>query len=676
MVEFITRNADPGRSSRMTAVRLLLINPPMTDVSGPFPAICYLAGFLETIGVRAEMADASLGVFDRLFCREGVERIRDAVREREVRPGAGRTATDAFLAEFPAYHQAIDSAVACLRGTDQGAAVRVLRPGFLPPPPNPPAQWATWAFLRSRHTDATPRANAPLDFAFGAHGATDEARYRASLLVQAVAAVIQESIDTSFGLESYGERLVQDAGTFAPFATRLAHTPNLLDQVIDEVADALRARHNPDVIGLSVPFPGTVYGALRVARRMKHHQPSMPVVAGGGWINTVLRRLTDPAIFDLVDFITLDDGERPLQCVLEHLSGTRDRAQLLRTYAREQDRVVYLNGAVERDVPFAQVGTPSYSGLPIHAYPRYEPDAISRSSLWRTRWNKLTLAHGCYWKKCAFCDTRLDYIGRYEPAAIDVTIDRIRRLRDQTGESGFHFVDEAMPPALVRRLAERLIDEQMDISWWGNVRFDRALADMAPLLAASGCMALTGGIETASDRLLALMEKGVSLRQVAEVTHALSTAGLTVHAYLIYGFPTQTAQETVDGLDYVRQLFEAGCLHSAYWHRFALTAWSPVADAPHRFGIHIAPDQTQPFANYVLNYTEDIPVHHSQFGAGLRAALKRYMIGADFDRPAHTWFDATMPPVTLPQDFVASIIHASPTRPPRPPQPPASRPPD
>lgn len=63
------------------------------------------------------------------------------------------------------------------------------------------------------------------------------------------------------------------------------------------------------------------------------------------------------------------------------------------------------------------------------------------------------------------------------------------------------------------------------------------------------------------------MEKGVTIAQVARVTDGFTQAGIMVHAYLMYGFPTQTTQETIDSLEVVRQLFQAGIVQSGYWHR-------------------------------------------------------------------------------------------------------------
>jgi len=654
----------------LNAMRLLLVNPPISEPSGPYPAICYLAGFLDTIGMTADLADASVMLMLRLFSRDGLHALH---QEIDARVQAGTIEPDdtvrTFLTHVHAYVSTVDTAIACLQGSDVGAVARANRPGYFPTTVEAHADWAQTTLRNVQSYEAllgdlTPAQTAriasmprPLQFAFGTLGETDEARFRASCVIGDLARVIKVALDPEFTLDGYADRLPDDAPTFEPLRTRLEQPPGVIDRLIDDIATDLWRAHRPDVVGLTIPFPGSVYGALRMARRFKVLDPRIRTVAGGGWVNTTLREISDPDIFDYLDFITLDDGERPLQCLMEMFAGTRDGDRLLRTFTRHGGRVVYVNGGEDRDVPFTQTGVPTYRGLPIHQYLTLRSAANMRPRIGGRRWNKLTLAHGCYWKKCAFCDTQLDYIGRYEPASLDVTIARIRSLVAETGESGFHFVDEAMPPALLQRFAERLIADDLAISWWGNVRFDRMLERIAPLLAQSGCISITGGLEVASDRLLALMQKGVSLEQAARVTHALAEAGMSVHAYLIYGFPTQTVQETIDALEYVRQMFAAGCLHSIAWHRFMLTKFSPIASDPETFSIRITPQAPHPFTNCVLQYEEAGGVDHDQFKAGLEEAGYSYMAGLGWDRPVNRWFAHAMPATTLPPDFVTRILH-------------------
>jgi len=627
-------------------MRVLLVTAPMVQLNTPYPATAYLTGFLREhapAGVEVMQADASLELFLRLYCRDGLTRVRDALLARFGGRRSARRETPpavaAFLAEAPRYLETVEAAVRFLQGRDPNLAPRIAGRGFLPEGP--------------RFAPLEPGGDeddGPLAWAFGELGTADRAKHLASLFIDDVADAIRDGVDERFELARYAEKLASSAGSFDAIAEALAGPPSLVDELTDAIGADWARRYQPDLLGVTAPFPGNVYGAFRLATAMKAALPRLRTALGGGYVNTELRGLREPRVFDSFDYVTLDDGERPLLTLIEGLRGDGASAKqpLFRTFVREGGEVVLRTDDRLRDVRHADSGTPTYDGLPLGDYVSLLEMLNPMHRLWSDgRWNKLTLAHGCYWKKCTFCDVSLDYIGRYETASADRLVDRIVALRDETGGSGFHFVDEAAPPAVLRALAERLIERNVVISWWGNIRFEKTFTPaLARLLAQSGCIAVTGGLEAASNRLLDLMQKGVSVEQVARVTRAFSDAGVMVHAYLMYGFPTETEQETVDALERVRQLFAAGCLKSAFWHRFAATAHSPIGLQPQRFRIRLLP-QAGTFARNEIPFEDPVGADHDFLGRGLRKALYNYMHGLGLDLDVRAWFaeeDEAAPP--------------------------------
>jgi radical SAM superfamily enzyme YgiQ (UPF0313 family) len=548
-----------------------------------------------------------------------------------------------FLARADEYVALVEPVLRFLQGRDPSLAMRIVGRTFLPEGPR-------FAALAAGGEDT-------LGWAFGELGVTDRARHLASLFVDDLADVIRDGVDPRFELSRYGEKLAASAETFDALAEALDAPPTLVDRMLDELTVELVRREAPDLVGLTAPFPGNVYGALRIARAVKATRPRAKVALGGGYVNTELRELADPRVFDACDFITLDDGERPLLALLEHL---RDPAcPLFRTFVRKQGRVVLETTPALSDLHHRDVGTPTYDGLPLTRYVSLFEMLNPMHRLWADgRWNKLTVARGCYWKKCTFCDVSLDYIARYEVASADVTVDRIEALIRETGETGFHFVDEAAPPAALRALAQRLIERRVAITWWGNIRFESHFTpELCDLLARSGCVAVSGGLEVASDRLLDLMKKGVTVSQVARVARAFTDAGVLVHAYLMYGFPTETEQETVDSLERVRQLFAEGCIQSAFWHRFAATVHSPIGKRPDLFGIRLAPSAPAPFARNEVPFVDPTGADHERLGPGLRKALYNFMHGVGLDQNVRGWFDgADVPAPRVPKNLIRRAL--------------------
>jgi len=446
-----------------------------------------------------------------------------------------------------------------------------------------------------------------LEWAFGNMGMQDKAKYIATLYIEDIADYIKECVDPEFGFSRYAERLGMSANSFDELHDQLQSELSYIDTVTLPLLAAKIQLTQPKLVCLSVPFPGNLYSALRCGQYIKQHYPSTKVAMGGGY------------------------------------------------------------PSLRKDYPQLQVGTPDYSDLLLDKYISVIEIANPMHSLWSDgRWNKLTMAHGCYWGKCTFCDISLSYIKDYEPLTARTLVDRMQQIIAQTGERGFHFVDEAAPPSLMRALAVEIIRRKVNVSWWTNIRFEKSFtADLCRLLQESGCIAVSGGLEVASDRLLTLIQKGVTVEQVANVTRSFIASGIMVHAYLMYGYPTQTQQETIDSLEMVRQLFEAGVLQSGFWHQFAMTTHSPVGMDPEAYGV-IPHKEPISFADNDVAYTDSTGIDHGQFSDGLKKSLFNYMHGIGFDYELQEWFDMEIPATTIDPDYIQKCLQHEHTTAPKP----------
>ena len=628
-------------------VRVLSVIAPMTQLNTPYPSTAYLTGFLRSRGVVAVQEDLALGVVLALLSRKGLQRLLDEVHG--LAPSAQNERTAAFARRYERYADTIDAVIGFLQGRDSTLAHRIASRVWLPEGPR----------FASLDVYVDDEGGDPLAWAFGALGVQDRARHIATLYLNDIADVLRDAADPRFEFVRYAESLARSQPTFDLLAQALTEPPTLVDRTLKDLTLQAVQRHQPTVVLVSVPFPGTVYAAFRIAQTIKAAHPLITTVLGGGFVNTELRELTEPRVFDHFDFVTLDAGERPLLALLEHLQGRRSAQRLVRTFRRQEGAVRYVN-LVEPDVPFAEVGTPTWDGLPLGRYLSLLDMLNPMHRLWSDgRWNKLTVAHGCYWKKCSFCDVSLDYISRYDAASAGNLVDRIEAIVAETGQTGFHFVDEAAPPKSLKALAAELQARGVGISWWGNIRFEKSFTPaLCQQLADSGCIAISGGLEVASDRLLALMKKGVSVDQVARVTKGFADAGILVHAYLMYGFPTQTVQDTVDALETVRQLFAEGCIHSGFWHRFACTVHSPVGLDPQAYGVTLQPLPPVSFAKNDVDFIDPTGVNHDALGVGLKKALYNYMHGIGLEADVREWFDFAVPKARVPRQRIAKALAA------------------
>jgi hypothetical protein len=615
---------------------LLLITPPFTQLNTPYPATAYIKGFLNTKNISSYQIDLGIEVILALFSKDGIQRIfNKPIDIQNISENSQRIFT---LRND--YLKTVDQVISFLQGKNPTLARQICSMNFLP------------EASRFNQLD-------DMEFAFGNMGLQDKAKHLATLYLEDLSDYIVENVDSDFGFSRYAERLGKSANSFDELYLKLSDNQTFIDDFTLKILKEKIELVQPKLICFSIPFPGNLYSAFRSAKFIKENYLHIKVAMGGGFPNTELREIKDPRVFEFFDFITLDDGELPIELLYENISHSEksEEFNFKRTFLLENQKVVYKNNSTRQDYKQADIGTPDYTDLQLDKYISVIEIANPMHSLWNDgRWNKLTMAHGCYWGKCTFCDISLDYIKIYEPISAKILVDRMEELIATTGETGFHFVDEAAPPALMREVALEILRRNLVVTWWTNIRFEKSFTrDLCFLLKLSGCVAVSGGLEVASDRLLKLIDKGISVEQVAKVTRNFTEAGVMIHAYLMYGYPTQTVQETVDSLEMVRQLFEMGILQSAFWHQFAMTAHSPVGLNPEEFGVTPIKQEIL-FANNDIDFTDKTGIDHGKFSFGLKKSLFNYMHGINFEIPLQEWFDFKIPKTLVHPDYIHDCL--------------------
>ena len=620
-------------------MKYLLVIPPLTQLNTPYPSTALLKGFLEQHGHAVAQLDLGIELIDALFQRASLEQLAESVSDPDARQQLLLRAS------------CIDAVMRFLRGSDNTLAPRIANRSFLPEGP--------------RFNQLTD-----LEWAFGTAGVEDRARHLATLFIEETADLLRDNIDPHFDLIRYAEQLSSFADSFDELQQALDTATTPIEQRMLSLFEDRFSREKPDIVGFSIPFPGCLLGALRCCQYLRGLLSSPTIVLGGGFVNTELRSLQDPQIFDYCDFITLDDGEEPLLRIADFIGGGVGEEHLLRTFLRTPSNTVSLinpptshSHASSPNPPSSnsdadsstlnsnlfihnsQPACPDFSGLPFEKYLSLAEMANPMHRLWsQGRWNKMMMAHGCYWHRCAFCDTSLDYIGNYFAPSASTVVDHMERIVQQTGISGFHFVDEALPPKLLEEVSREILRRGISVSFWGNIRFEKAYSqELCDLLADAGCVAVSGGLEVASDRLLHLMSKGVTVRQTIDACRHFRNAGIMVHTYLMYGFPTETLQESLDALENVRRMFDEGIVQSAFWHRYAMTCHSSSGLHPESVGARRTSLQPHPFCN---NEVDWLPMEGDcqfdydidELGRGLRLATYNYMNDFGIDQPVRSWF--------------------------------------
>lgn len=619
-------------------MKYLLVTPPFVQLNTPYPATTLLKAWLCANGDEVLQCDLGVEVAEKIFCREFLEDIFERAFQKDRLSQKAKT----VALEREKYLSTINTVWNFLQGDDTTLANRISMRGFLPEGNQ---------FRRVKDED--------LEWAYGTTGHNDRAKYLATLYIEDLAEFVAEIIGCDFSLIRYEQRIALSSPVFDHIYNKITNSElNDIERITLDIFDSKVSGFTPDVVGFTVPFPGTLLLALRCAQHIKKSYKNMCVVMGGGFVNTELRSVSDVRFFENIDFLLFDDGELPLQSVGEFLKGKIKKNEIIRAKYVEGGEV--LDSTKQLDVvAFDKLPVQDFSDLPFKKYLSLVEFSNPMHKLWSDgRWNKMTMAHGCYWAKCAFCDTSLDYIARYDAPKALTVVERMKLIAAQTGVSGFHFTDEALPPKLLKEVCEIIIEQKLIFSFWGNVRFEKSFDyELCKLLHDAGCIAVSGGLEVASERILKLINKGVTIEQAVKCCAAFNDAGIMVHAYLMYGFPTQTSQEAVESLEIVRQMFEEGIVQSAFWHRYAMTVHSPSGCAPTKYGATVSKTSKNAFANNSIEFeVGGDSADWVGIGRSMTAATQNYMQGKGYELPMRNWFGKDYQNPNISKSFVSELI--------------------
>ena len=674
-----------------------------------YPSGAYLTSFFKTENCDASWCDLNIRLFYEIFSAAGLRRLFELSETRALKladeaehKGDDNTAFNLrrYISQKENWIEWIDFIVAVLCG----GGAREKEHQFLYSPFAPRGS-------RMENYLAGLAEN-------GREPTVDDIRFLCTFALADLSDYITVAFDPQFSLVRYAESLAVDTRTFSDFESQIDspvmehfYKP-VLENMLQELtaasggrafrcsADAPAASFaslspvaacgaapipKPEVlICISIPFAGTFLPALYTARFLKEKLGSKAFVCiGGGFVNTELREARDPALAKYIDAISYDRGYGSYHALLEachasldasHAEHTDCHAELvsasplykLRLFTPQPDGAVKVTEPLWQSVEFEKFENkitakiiPDYSDIDFSIYPRMCDDANAMHRIWTDgAWIKAYLAHGCYWHRCAFCDTSLDYVCGYKPTDIEPLYNGLLKTAREKGVYGIHFVDEALPPVALKKFALLNARSGNPLYFWGNVRFEKTFTkDLAAFLSYCGLGGVSAGIESATGTGLESINKGTDISSITRACCAFKEAGILVHAYMIYGFWNDTPQTIIDSMETLRQFFEAGLLDSAFWHKFVLTRNSTVYNQWQKEGnlsLVSSEEASSAFARNNLHFKGE--EKFNKFGAPLETALNCWMHGDHLDQHVQKWFDFQVPKPTVNRGFINNLI--------------------
>ncbi len=659
-------------------MKTIIIQPPLVQLNSPYPSGAYLSSFFrlnenndggpDGSSSSVLWLDLSIKLVRRIFSRAGLELLFSRAEQkalslsRQYHQDGNEDASLAvkdYLLQSDLWIRSIDSIFSVLTDGSRESGREFCH-----------------KFISSPFSPRGPRM-ASLIENLDHEPTTDDARNLACMAIADLADFITFTFDDQFSLVRYAESLTVSETSFSSIEKAVGspvletfYAPILEEEFSGQTAASsmmeTAAEEDPILVCISVPFAGTFTASLFTGKWLKEKfGKKIRISMGGGFINTELRSAEEKSLAHYTDFFSYDRGYGSYKAMMD--GGLLKAFSGKSTYKLRQFCGDTIIAQEEKNPEYEHYENeltakivPDYSDINFSLYPRLADDTNPMQRLWSDgTWLKAYLAHGCYWHRCAFCDTTLDYVKSYRMTGIRNLFDGLVPQLKEHGLNGIHFVDEAMPPVAMEKFALLAASRMPSLSWWGNIRFEKTFSrDLADILSYGGLTGVSGGIEIATGSGLDSINKGTDIQSIVGACCALKEAGILIHAYMIYGYFGESDQDTINSMETLRQFYSLGLLDSCFWHKFVLTRHSTIYEEWQN-GMHpdlcpYEPEQKGILAKNGLHFKGESK--SEKFGPGLNAALQAWMHGDKLNMSVNKWFDFKTPAPSIPHDYVERAV--------------------
>ena len=374
---------------------------------------------------------------------------------------------------------------------------------------------------------------------------------------------------------------------FPPIETDLAYKPFMSSEILESLDDdqiniyrdvyrqliaPIIKKEKPGMVGISVVQQKQIIPTFTFSKMIKEECPDTHITIGGNIVTRIRDELkTQGKLFAFIDSAVLYEGENAYLQLVDAVENSKPFSALPNLIYRHESGIHANEGVCSEDL--SKLPPPDFDGLALEKY--FVPKLIL----------PFLATRGCYWGRCTFCDHFQGYVEGFRTMQVDQIVDEIRFLQKKYNTRYFHFTDESYPPALFRKLSQRIVEEKLDIVWTTHMRFEETLLDEQVWKDAheSGCRYLHFGFESGNQRVLKLMDKATKLDAIETNLKMSSEAGIWNHIMGFFGFPGETKEEAEDSKDFVLKNREH--IHSLGFMTYVLGKYSPVAFEPEKYGV-------------------------------------------------------------------------------------------
>lgn len=372
-----------------------------------------------------------------------------------------------------------------------------------------------------------------------------------------------------------------------------------LQNAVDRILDSTQIE-NFDLIGISVFSYFHFLFALVLAKRIKQRF-GMPIVFGGPFVS--LHGNLYFKSFNFIDYLIVGDGCIPLLKLIHHLEG--------RISIKEVPNLSYrINGDVMANYcvaqPLEEMPVPDFTDFPLKLY----EDTYDLSFLNRDTLLPYQVTRGCA-NRCSFCDY-IHINKKLEFKSYAKVASELSQMKEKYKSKRFFFTDEAINNSYeyLEGLCDALIKSGLDIEWYAFTKVKNLDEHILKKMRKSGCIQLNFGIESGSNRILQMMNKGFVSGEAGRVLKLSYEQGIKNVVFLISGYPYETQEDINQTIEFIRKNKK---YYYIFHHRvFELLHGSDMHINPEKYGLSNLSPHEHPIYSFTFDESSELKWEEKQ----------------------------------------------------------------
>lgn len=309
-----------------------------------------------------------------------------------------------------------------------------------------------------------------------------------------------------------------------------------------EFSKKLKQLINSNLIGFSSSSLNQIPIILKISKVIKRINPKINIVLGGSSVSIIYNnKMMFSKDYDNIDYFVLQKGEIGLYKLIKNLKQNNlDLSEISNLIYKKKD--IFKHNKIENINNLNILPTPDYKMF-LSKYKLNDFPFISNKVL------GYETGRGCYWNKCKFCSFTEFNNNSFIEKEPEKVINELKILNKETGFSNFYLINDVISPKFAKKFSELLIKEKLNIKWQTYIRSEKVFdKDILKLMKKSGCCYIKTGLESANEKILKKIQKGIDIKNILEIIKNCDKLDIKLVINIIIGFPFESILSNIKSL--------------------------------------------------------------------------------------------------------------------------------